>query len=172
MLKLHKAILKMLDEKKETDDVLLFLHDIIQVVEMTMDGTSGAIYAIFLNALAYGLGQQSPATPQPIDAAIWSRALQSSLLSLTKYTPARPGDRTLMDALHPFVTTLERTGDIASAAKASQTGALETRGMRASLGRTVYIGGDGWQGVPDPGAYGLAELLLGLSTGLEEGVNK
>jgi dihydroxyacetone kinase len=157
----------MLDETEETDDVLLFLQNIVQVVEMTMDGTSGAIYAIFLNALAYGLGQQSPTAPQKINAATWSKALRLSLLSLSKYTPAQPGDRTLMDALHPFVTTLEQTGDMASAAKASETGAWQTKGMRASLGRTVYVGGEGWQGVPDPGAYGLAELLLGLSDGLE-----
>ncbi|KAF2197016.1 dihydroxyacetone kinase [Delitschia confertaspora ATCC 74209] len=165
-----EAILKMLDEAEETDDVLIFLQNIIRVVEMVMDGTSGALYAIFLNALAHGLRQQSSSTPQPITAAIWSRALESSMESLSKYTPAQPGDRTLMDALHPFVTTLSQTGDVQSAAKAAEEGAKKTEGMKASLGRTVYVGGEGWQEVPDPGAYGLAELLLGLSdSGLKDG---
>ncbi|KAF2269886.1 dihydroxyacetone kinase [Lojkania enalia] len=160
------AILKLLERMKKTDDALVFLQNIIQVVEVTMDGTSGAIYAIFLNALAHGLRQNAPSSPQPITADIWAKGLESSLQSLSKYTPARPGDRTLIDALYPFVKTLSKTGSIDAAAQAAEEGAKGTRGMKASLGRTVYVGGEGWQGVPDPGAYGLAELLLGLSEGL------
>jgi len=157
----------MLDRAKKTDDVALFLHNIIQVVETSMDGTSGAIYAIFLNALAHGLRVQSPSSPTAVDVKIWSQALESSLEALNKYTLARPGDRTLIDALYPFVGTLSKTGDIKSSAQAAEAGAKGTRGMKASLGRTVYVGGEGWQGVPDPGAHGLAELLVGLSEGFE-----
>jgi dihydroxyacetone kinase len=158
----------MLERSKSTDDVLEFLQNIIQVVEVAMDGTSGAIYAIFLNALAHGLRQQSPSAPQPINAQIWARALESSLRSLAKYTPAQPGDRTLVDALYPFVKTLSQSGSVESAAKAAEEGAQGTQGMKASLGRTVYVGGEGWQGVPDPGAHGLAQLLLGLDEGLRK----
>lgn len=161
------AILKMLEKARPTDDALAFLQRIIQVVEVAMDGTSGAIYAIFLNALAHGLLQQSPSSPAPVNPQIWAKALQSSLQALGKYTPAQPGDRTLVDALHPFVYTLAESGSIESAANAADEGAKGTRGMKASLGRTVYVGGEGWQGVPDPGAHGLAELLMGLSDGLK-----
>jgi dihydroxyacetone kinase len=162
------AILKMLERSKKTDDALVFLQNIIQVVEVTMDGTSGAIYAIFLNALAHGLLQNSPSSPQPIDEGIWAKALDSSLEALSKYTPAQPGDRTLMDALVPFVIALSKEESIEAAAKAAEEGAQGTKGMKASLGRTVYVGGEGWQGVPDPGAHGLAELLLGLRDGLSK----
>ena len=37
------AILGMLDQTNGIDDALLFLQKIIHVVEVTMDGTSGAI---------------------------------------------------------------------------------------------------------------------------------
>jgi dihydroxyacetone kinase len=97
---------------------------------------------------------------------MWSNAASSLLQSLAKYTPAQPGDRTLMDALYPFVQTLETTGNLKSAAEAADTGAKRTRGMKASLGRTVYVGGEAWQDVPDPGAHGLAKFLTGLSEGL------
>ncbi|KAF1972522.1 dihydroxyacetone kinase [Bimuria novae-zelandiae CBS 107.79] len=163
-----EAILDMLEKAKETEDPLIFLQNIIQVVELAMDGTSGAIYAIFLNALAHGLRQNSPTSPSPITAEVWAKALESSLQALGKYTPAKPGDRTLMDALYPFVETLSRTGNVDSAAKAAEQGAQGTKGMKASLGRTVYVGGEGWENVPDPGAHGLAELLLGLSEGLKK----
>ncbi|KAF2029207.1 dihydroxyacetone kinase [Setomelanomma holmii] len=163
-----EAILEMLRKAKQTDDLLMLLNNIIQVVEISMDGTSGAIYAIFLNALAHGLRQNSPASPQPVTPQIWAKALESSLEALGKYTPAQPGDRTLMDALYPFVQTLSKTGSIDHAARAAQEGSRGTKGMKASLGRTVYVGGEGFNEVPDPGAHGLAELLLGLSDGLKK----
>lgn len=70
-----------------------------------------------------------------------------------------------MDALMPFVETLEQSGDVKKAAEAARKGAEETKGMQASLGRAVYVGSeDEWMGkVPDPGAWGLAEFLDGLA---------
>ncbi|KIW03430.1 dihydroxyacetone kinase [Verruconis gallopava] len=169
-----EGLLKMLERSKSTDDVLIFLQRVIKVVESTMDGTSGAIYAIFLNALAAGVRSQSPTSTsaaaevrEPMQVGIWARALETALQSLGKYTPAQPGDRTLVDALDPFVSTLSRTGSVQKAAEAAQEGAKKTKDMKASLGRTVYVGGEGFKTVPDPGAYGLAEFLMGLNEGLK-----
>lgn len=158
----------MLPEAAKTDDALTLVQKITQVVELAMDGTSGAIYAIFFNALAHGLSKNAPSSPQPVTSDVWAKALDSSLQTLGRYTPAKPGDRTLMDALYPFVETLAKGGKMDEAAQAAAEGARNTQGMRASLGRTVYVGGEGWQGVPDPGAHGLAELLQGLSEGLKK----
>ena len=161
-----EAVLKMLDETQLSDDACLFVGKICPVIENTMDGTSGALYAIFLNALAHGLREQDSGSSTNVDAHVWARALRSSLDALGKYTPAQPGDRTLIDALHPFVETLGSTSDIQKAAAAGKQGADSTKGMKASLGRTVYVGGDDWQKTPDPGAHGLAEFLTGLAEGI------
>lgn len=128
-----------------------------------MDGTSGALYAIFLNALVHALSGLAPGDASP---KLWAKALQQSCEAMSKYTPARPGDRTLVDALYPFVETLAETGDVKKAAEASKKAADGTKGMVASLGRTVYVGGEGFQQVPDPGAHGLACFFLGIA-GLE-----
>ncbi|KAG5979738.1 hypothetical protein E4U55_004811 [Claviceps digitariae] len=128
-----------------------------------MDGTSGALYAIFLNALAHALRCMAPATSTPATPAIWAAALRRSCHALGRYTPARPGDRTLIDALYPFVETLEQTGRVGDAADAAGRAAEGTRGMEAGLGRSVYVGGRGFEEVPDPGAFGLAVLLGGLA---------
>lgn len=125
-----------------------------------MDGTSGALYAIFLNSLVHSLRILAPGEATP---KIWAAALQQSLDALSKYTPARPGDRTLVDALQPFVQNLGKTGDLKQAAEAAKAGAESTKGMKASLGRTVYVGGSGFEQVPDPGAWGLAAFFLGLA---------
>lgn len=151
------------------DDVLRNLNKIISLVETTMDGTSGAITAIFLNAVAHGLREQdSPSAPTPVTVEIWSKALQHSLKALARYTPAQPGDRTLIDALVPFVNKLTESGDINAAATAAKEGAESTKNMKASLGRSVYVGGENeWMGkIPDPGAYGLSEFLNGLADGI------
>lgn len=133
---------------------------VVPVVERTMDGTSGALYAIFLNSLVHALKTLAPGELTP---KVWAAALKQSVDALSKYTPAQPGDRTLIDALHPFVEVLGQTGDVKQAAKAAFEAAEGTKGMKASLGRTVYIGGSGYEEVPDPGAWGLAYFFLGLA---------
>jgi len=163
-----EAVLKALNAEKSSlpSDAVAFVNKIVPVVEDTMDGTSGAIYAIFLNALVHGLTEQDKGTKEEVSAKTWAAALQSSLQALAKYTPAQKGDRTLMDSLVPFVETLEKTGDLKQAAEASRKGAEDTKGMQASLGRAVYVGSEEeWMGkVPDPGAWGLAEFLDGLAS--------
>ena len=161
-----QAILQLFEHTKVTDDILFTCSKIVQVVEITMDGTSGALYAIFLNALTHNLRSQDALTSTEVTTPMWAEALNLSLQAMSQYTPAQPGDRTLMDSLYPFVETLRKTGNTKAAAQAATEGANSTRDMKASLGRTVYVGGDNWQGVPDPGAYGLSEFLNGLADAL------
>ena len=160
-----EAVMKEMDSGQMPGDAVAYVNKLITVVENTMDGTSGAIYAIFLNALSHGLREQDSGSSKPVDPKIWAAALKSSLQALGKYTPAALGDRTLMDALIPFVNTLSDTSDVHAAAKAAQDGAEKTKSMKASLGRAVYVGEEHeWLGkVPDPGAWGLAELLNGMA---------
>ncbi|KAJ6119616.1 Dihydroxyacetone kinase 1 [Penicillium sp. IBT 18751x] len=164
-LKRGAEAIQALLEKPLTDDVVVTVSRIVDVVENVMDGTSGAIYAIFLNALAHGLREQDTGSAQQASTEVWAKALKHSVTALGKYTPAKPGDRTLMDALVPFCDTLFETHDIRVAAAAAQQGTESTKSMKASLGRSVYVGGESeWIGkVPDPGAYGLAEFLTGLA---------
>ncbi|RYP07068.1 hypothetical protein DL764_002759 [Monosporascus ibericus] len=123
-------------------------------------GAEGALFSIFLNALVNALRGLAPGDAS---AEVWGAALKQSCNALARYTPARPGDRTLVDALYPFVEELQKSGDIKTAAEASKDAALGTKGMVASLGRAVYIGGSGYEDVPDPGAWGLACFFLGLA---------
>ncbi|KAJ5247609.1 dihydroxyacetone kinase Dak1 [Penicillium chermesinum] len=164
-----EAVQALLDHDKSlssNNDVVKILERIVGVVEKTMDGTSGALYAIFLNSLVAGLRAQDAET-KPVSTTTWARALDHSVEAVGKYTPAQVGDRTMMDALLPFCTTLQK-GDVHAAAAAAEAGAEATKHMQANLGRTVYVGGeDEWLGqIPDPGAYGLSEFLQGIASAL------
>jgi triose/dihydroxyacetone kinase / FAD-AMP lyase (cyclizing) len=160
-----EAVLKELGSGNNPSDAVAFVNKITPVVENTMDGTSGAIYAIFLNALAHGLREQDSGSSTQVDATTWAAALRSSITALGKYTPAVPGDRTLMDALVPFVEELGQSADVKKAAEKAREGAEKTKSMKASLGRAVYVGAEEeWMGkVPDPGAWGLQEFLVGMA---------
>lgn len=129
-----------------------------------MDGTSGALYSIALNALAAYFGRRAQESVV-VDREFWVAALSHSVDSLCRYTAARVGDRTMMDALIPFQDALKEGKTLTQAAEAASSGADTTRNLVAKLGRTVYVGGqDEWLGkTPDPGAYGLARFLEGLA---------
>lgn len=160
-----EAVLRVLPSLSSHDAMMTFAK-IVPTVEQNMDGTSGALYAIFLNSLASNVRSQDSSSPTPVTTEIWAKALAMSIEGLGKYTPAQPGDRTLMDALAPFVDVLKKTGNVQKAAEAAKEGAYKTKGMKASLGRSVYVGGTGFEEVPDPGAHGLSIFLSGIAGAL------
>lgn len=125
---------------------------LVSELEVNMGGTSGALYCIYLTALAGALASE-PSIP---------RALKAALEQLLKYTRARLGDRTMMDALIPFIDTLECSGDAERAIEDARRGVEGTKTMEASLGRSTYLDESATKGVPDPGAYGLLILLEGM----------
>ena len=127
------------------------MHDL----EVNMGGTSGALYCIFLTALAAALASEDSV----------AGALKAALEQLCKYTRARLGDRTMMDALIPFVETLSETGDVEMAVSRAGEGVDGTKTMEAKLGRSTYLDESATRGVPDPGAYGLLVLLRGMAEG-------
>lgn len=166
-----EAILKHISANPLTGDAVVDVANVVPVVEREMDGTSGALYAIFLNALVAALREVSK-KEKNASPSVWASALEVSCKALNRYTPARPGDRTLVDALVPFVDKLGETGSVKESAEAGLAGAKATKGMKASLGRTVYIGGSGYEEVPDPGAWGLACFFLGLAGNKVTGIKK
>ncbi|KAI0390873.1 Dak1 domain-containing protein [Xylariaceae sp. FL0594] len=150
-----------------SSDAVQLVTGIAHVIEKSMDGTSGALYSIFVNALAAGLREQDSPSSLPSEskgatATVWGTALTKALQTLCTYTPAKPGDRTVVDTLQPFSEVFAATGDLVQAVDAAQKGCDSTKGIEASLGRSVYVGGEEWKNCPDPGAYGLLAFLRGF----------
>ncbi|KAI6793422.1 Dak phosphatase [Hortaea werneckii] len=141
-------------EGKDLSKLPQQVAQLVSELEVNMGGTSGALYCIYLTALAGALAADSSVP----------KALKTALDSLCKYTKARLGDRTMMDALIPFIETLNSTNDGSQAIEKSKQGVEGTKQMQASLGRSTYLDESATQGVPDPGAYGLLILLQGMTT--------
>lgn len=162
--------LALLEETKSIEGSIavhqLFRHA-ATAAERGMGGTSGAIYAIFLNALANSLSRRAA---EDSWAAVVPAALSDALNELFKYTLARKGHRTLMDALIPFVEALQgASSSFEEAIEQAILGAESTRRMEAAMGRASYVSKDVFEkegGVPDPGALGVVSVLKGISAGL------
>ncbi|KIJ67438.1 hypothetical protein HYDPIDRAFT_173958 [Hydnomerulius pinastri MD-312] len=153
----------------------VFVSKAGEILEGSMGGTIGALFAIFFTAWSIAL--RSPPSSSPAHSP-----LNEALLALGKHTPARPGDRTVVDALFPLCSSVSAPqapdkGDtralLDTALVATKKGAESTRGMRARLGRASYVtsGEDGeGEGVPpDPGAWGVAAMVEGFVEGVRSG---
>ncbi|KAI6778149.1 uncharacterized protein J7T54_007195 [Emericellopsis cladophorae] len=156
------AVLKVLADTpvKETTTAGGAVMAIAHAIEESMDGTSGALYELFFTALATALQSSSV---DVISVDVWAEAANSALQRLQAMTPARVGDRTLMDALIPFIEVLQKEGDLQKAVDAARKGRDSTKGMKASLGRAVYVAGENWDKVPDPGAEGVVAIVEGIA---------
>ncbi|KAL6863600.1 Dak1 domain-containing protein [Trichoderma novae-zelandiae] len=144
--------------------VLLELEDI---VESKMGGTLGGILGIFFVSLRAAVEKNIGLAQNPV--LLWGTALATALDNLTRYTPAKIGDRTVMDTLIPFAAVMATSG-FDNGVKAAQDGADATKAMRPRLGRATYVGvsSENKELPPDPGAWGAMVAIRGLREGLVE----
>ncbi|KAL7954686.1 Dak1 domain-containing protein [Trichoderma compactum] len=142
--------------------VLLELEDI---VETKMGGTLGGILGIFFVSLRAAVEKNIGLAQNPV--ALWGAALGTALENLRQYTPAKVGDRTVMDTLIPFAAVMGESG-FNSGVKAAEDGADATKTMKPRLGRATYIGvsNETKELPPDPGAWGAMVAIRGLHEGL------
>ena len=109
-------------------------------------GSSGVLMSIFFTAAGAGMARSDS----------WLVALENGVAALVRYGGAKPGDRTLLDALVPALEALEQ-GGIGAAAAAAEHGAAATASMkRARAGRASYVPAANLLGVEDPGATAVA----------------
>ena len=162
------ALLDALDSKKLAAEgsILSVLLELEDILESKMGGTLGGILGIFFVSLRGAVQENIElARTQGIEA-MWSKSLLSALRALERYTPAKVGDRTVMDTLIPFAEAIA-AGNFADGVRAAVNGAEATKGMKPRLGRATYVaaGADGSQELPpDPGAWGAMVAIKGLSS--------
>lgn len=112
--------------------------------EKCIGGTKGAIYAIFLNTVANNLSRAAASLAGNNVEGMIRQALQGGgLEELCRYTPARVGHRTLMDALTPMIRNFVSPKTFAEAVAEACKGAEGTRQMTAALGRTGLMRREG-----------------------------
>lgn len=153
---------------------------ISNIVTHAMGGTSGALYAIYFAALAAGLTDAHARSGEEEEEApalfpLLARAAVVALEKLKSVTAAREGDRTMMDALIPFVAALDAAKArpareaLESALVATEAGCKKTEELESVFGRASYVSAEdegSLKGIADPGALGLVALVKGILEGL------
>ncbi|WP_194396630.1 dihydroxyacetone kinase family protein [Microbacterium atlanticum] len=137
-------------------------------------GTSGALWGVILNAVAAKLGDQG----RP-DAAAVAAGVAAGSRGVTDYGKAEVGDKTLVDALVPFSTTLTGAVDAGAsltdawrtAAHAATRAAAATADLLPRMGR-ARTHGQNSVGTPDPGAISLALIVTAVGHTLTGGENQ
>jgi dihydroxyacetone kinase len=164
------ALLDAIDNKKITSrgSVVEVLTELEDIVESKMGGTLGGILGIFFVSLRTAVEENSSLAEIGDPVMVWLKSLSTALLYLGQYTPAKVGDRTVMDTLIPFVDAMGTTGSFEKSVAAAVKGAEATKRMKPRLGRATYVGagGDGKELPPDPGAWGAMVAIRGLHTAM------
>ncbi len=144
------------------------LYDLGQVLFNQIGGSMGPIYGtLFSDMSAKANGAES------IDLPLFVDMLEAGLTGLYEIIDARPGDKTLVDALYPAIESLKsslhsgkRFAPALSEMKAaSEKGRDSTVEMVAKYGRSARLG-ERSRGVPDAGATSCSIILCAMADGI------
>ena len=128
-------------------------------------GSSGPFYAVALTRA----GRYLDSVPDETDRFVEAFAIATE--AITEVGGARPGDRTMVDALAPALETLRSNPHLsprdlwAAAAAAALAGAEASASMQPKLGRASYMG-DRATGAPDGGAAAVAIWMKAIAGSL------
>ncbi len=130
----------------------------------SVGGASGPLWGSALRRAGRALGEEPNFEPQQLVAA-----LDAALAAVDDLGQAKPGDKTMVDALEPAVSALRRElaagtelrTAVSVAAAAAEEGMRATIPMQARKGRASYLG-ERSIGHQDPGATSAALVLRAL----------
>jgi dihydroxyacetone kinase-like protein len=136
-------------------------------------GVGGGASSALLGTFIAGMGDADMG--QESDCKHLAASFVAGLHALEKQTKARPGDKTMMDALAPAVEVVQAAANsgetiaraMALACDAARTGAEATKHMIAKYGRAKFLG-EKTRGSADAGATSIALLFQGFSAALAE----
>ncbi len=139
------------------------LHALGNALRRAIAGSSGPFYATALLRAARRLAGM----PQPA-ADAWRAAFADAVAAVAEIGGAKPGDRTMVDALQPAVEAWSQAPSLpgptawATAVAAAEQGAERTAGMTPRLGRASYLG-EHAVGVPDAGAVAVTVWMKAIT---------
>jgi dihydroxyacetone kinase len=141
------------------DNISATLMALGHTLRRELGGSSGPLYGVLFLRCATVV-DRAPGQAQ------WADALDQGCRAISELGDAKPGDRTMLDALDPFVKAL-RHGTMLTAVEAAERGVEATRHMKPRLGRSSYLG-DRVLGHPDPGAKAVSIWLRAACEGFLE----
>jgi dihydroxyacetone kinase len=143
-------------DKMPLDNAAATLRTMASVFQEAVGGSSGPLYAAMFIRASRTLE----------DGLDWANAAMTSCQAIAELGGAQPGDRTMLDALLSFATSLQES-DLDEAVRAAEEGAQSTATMPPRRGRASYLGQRAL-GHPDAGAVAVAIWLRGVQRALQK----
>ena len=138
------------------------LGDMGMEVLMQVSGSTSTLLGALLLGMSDGVAECDE-----IDAAGVKKMFASALKNVQMQTKAKPGDKTMMDALIPATEAIQAwEGDMdglfEAAAKAAEAGAENSKNFVSKFGRAKSYGTQ-TIGTPDAGAVSMKYFFVGLA---------
>lgn len=165
-----RAVLDELDAYPDASSPGGVLRAMSATLRRVVGGTSGPLYAVMLLRAAVVLEESGGSSAEQ-----WSAAYSAGVDGLMELGGAKPGDRTMVDALQPAAEALQsalaRSPDVGAALQAAvdaaTEGAARTASMQPRRGRSSYVG-ERALGHVDPGAHAVALWLAAIRDALKD----
>jgi dihydroxyacetone kinase-like protein len=151
--------------KAQPGDLTHSLGTLSKILMVKIGGSMGPLYGMFFKAMG-GATQDVEA----VDAATAGKMLSGTRAAIEQISPAKPGDKTLMDVLVPAQEAYQAALDagqpfaecLDAMAQAAEQGREATKDMVAKLGRSSRMG-ERSRGVVDAGAASCCLILQTMS---------
>ena len=137
---------------------------------MDIGGSMGPLYGQFYKAMA-----KASQDSQTVDITIFGDMLEASYAAIQKLGDAKPGDKTLVDALSPACTAIQKAQSdgknfqiaLDDMVEAAEKGWRSTEDMVAKIGRSSRLG-ERSRGVLDAGATSCYLMLKSMAESIKE----
>ena len=187
-IKENQSLLSQLDSHGGDGDHGPTMVRAMNQLEHAIDGATGRDFKALCQAIAWGIMGADGGATGPLwgslfiglaeaapdrhvfDTNALAEFFEAGLAGVQKRTKAKPGDKTMIDALVPAVAAIREAADagaepavaLAAAAAAAKKAAEATKTMQAKFGRAKNLG-DKSVGAQDPGATSVAFIFEGFS---------
>ena len=146
-------------------DIGLLLKKAGQSILASVGGASGPLFSTLFN----GMGEKAEGKEE-INLQLLAEMMKNALNKISRFSGAKVGDKTLIDALVPAVRAMVDASKkglsleeaLENAAQAAKQGAESTKNLVAKKGKARYLG-EATLGYQDPGATAIYLIFKSIS---------
>jgi len=148
--------------------IAALLHDVGWAIVSAGGGATGPLLGTFFMGMSEPAGGR-----ETLDAPALADLFEAALADVRAQTKAKPGDKTMLDAMVPAVEALRAAAAegqgpadaMARAAQVAEAGAAATTAMQARFGKAKNLGPRS-VGSADPGATSMSFIFRGFADAL------
>ena len=161
-------IIKMMDS-----DSTGSAHDFLFEAGLAFSDTAGGVIGPIMASFFFGMAEAIDPGKKEYDTKDIYAMFSCGMKQIQELGGARPGDRTMLDALGPAMETLEKYVDSPMAealekmAQSAYDGAMSTKDMVAKTGRARYLG-EASKGYIDAGSMSMYYFLRTFAQSVKE----